>query len=165
MIKFAIVLILLGLLYQDLKYRAVYWIFYPVLLALMVLLALKSKGYELLIADTIMNITFLSSQLIFLIIYISIKRRRLTNITNDYLGWGDVLFLFVLTFYPSPANYFAFYLSSLILILISSISTARQKPRTIPLAGLQAGLFAIVLVLDNNNNFLNDNWIFNSITG
>ena len=77
---------LLFLFYQDLRYRAVYWLIFPVLLALLVGVTLgESLGREILISSSL-NLAFLMLQLMLLTIYFSMKNKKWVNITKNYLG-------------------------------------------------------------------------------
>lgn len=163
------ILILLNLAlicYQDMRYRAVYWICFPVLAIVMFILKYNQSGINNALSDATYGILFLALQMLILWGYFSIKNKTLVNLTNDYLGWGDVLFLLALPFYLSPVNYILFYLGSLIAVLLyilitKAISQKAQNPH-IPLAGLQAVLLLIVMTTDYFSSKLllyDDSWI------
>ena len=154
---------LLFLFYQDLRYRAVYWLIFPVLLALLVGVTLgESLGREILISSSL-NLAFLMLQLMLLTIYFSMKNKKWVNITKDYLGWGDILFLLTVAFFLSPMNYLFFYIGSLSLVLLFTLATiGNNNKHRIPLAGLQSLLFAALLLIDWNLSSLNlqsDEWL------
>lgn len=162
--------ILVGLafvFYQDMRYRAVYWICFPILAFLLFGLKYSLTGLENGITEAGYGLLFLLIQLLLLWIYFSAKNRKLVNITNDYLGWGDILFLIVITFYLSPGNYILFYVGSLILVLIYALfirySGERNSNKHIPLAGLQAILLALLMGIDyllNTFTLYSDGWIY-----
>jgi hypothetical protein len=118
---------------------------------------LKDAGYAL---------TFLSLQLLILSIYFSAKHKKLVNITREYLGWGDILFLLSLVFYLSPGNYVFFYIASLILVLFYVLLinlTSDEADKHIPLAGLQAALLGVAMIADfavGSFDLYNDDWIY-----
>ncbi|MFD2162280.1 hypothetical protein ACFSJU_07735 [Paradesertivirga mongoliensis] len=170
LIKTLLIAGLLFVFYQDLRYRAVYWVLFPALLGLLVLLGIQERDILDLTLSSTYNLAFLLLQLLVLFIYFSVKAGRFVNITSGYLGWGDVLFLLCIAFYLSPVNYLLFYILSLVLVLLGAllIYTFRHAQEIkIPLAGLQAILFASLLVTDWNLkilNITNDHWLLNYLS-
>lgn len=156
---------MLYLFYQDLRYRAVYWFVFPILFVLLSWYVLQLTAFDEVLINAAFNLGFFLMQLLLLSLYFSLKHKSLVNITRQFLGWGDVLFLVCITVCLSPGNYMVFYIGSLILIAIPALivnkSTSQQK---IPLAGLQALLFAGTLIADWCSPAINlnsDNWILN----
>jgi len=153
--------------YQDLEYRAVYWWCFPVLAVLMFTLKYKLSGLETTLNHAGYGITFFAFQLSILWAYFSIKNKEFVNLTNDYLGWGDILFLIAIAFYLSPGNYIVFYVASLIVVLLYTLivmwlSNKDRNPH-IPLAGLQAAILAILMLIDYTvPKFMlyDDSWLF-----
>ncbi len=153
--------------YQDLKYRAVYWFCFPVLAAIMFTLKFKLTGSLEALTQAAYGIAFLVVQLAILWIYFSLKKRSIINLTNDYLGWGDVLFLAAITCYLSPINFIIFYVVSLIAVLlytlIATLLSDKSRNPHIPLAGLQAALLAPLMVFDfvyPNLMLYDDTWLY-----
>lgn len=166
-LQIIVLLSLAFIFYQDMQYRAVYWICFPVLAILLFGLKYSLTGFLNGLTDAGYSLLFLLIQLFFLWIYFSIKNRGAINITNDYLGWGDILFLIVITFYFSPGNYVLFYIGSLILVLIYVVLTRgseeKKNSKHIPLAGLQAILLALLMVTDylfKAFTLYSDSWIY-----
>jgi len=162
-----VLLSLAFIFYQDMQYRAVYWICFLVLAILLFGLKYSLTGFLNGLTDVGYSLLFLLIQLFFLWIYLSVKNRGMINITNDYLGWGDILFLIVITFYLSPGNYVLFYIGSLILVLIYAVlrgySGGKKSNKHIPLAGLQAMLLAVLMVMDyllKAFALYSDSWIY-----
>jgi hypothetical protein len=163
--------ILLVILVQDLKSRAVYWILFPVLI--IVLLLLNYFQYRSLSAiwqPVLINMGFLLLQLILVSAYFSIKHGRWINITDSLLGLGDILFLLSVASYLSAVNFLFFYVVSLILILFGWLVWQPQtgkKDKTIPLAGMQALLFMLFLAAGWGLKLVDltqDTWLLNLIT-
>ncbi len=157
-------LILIG--YQDLRYRAVYWICFPVLGILLLFLKYIQVGAADSLRDLVFGLSFFALQLLLLWVYFSVKHRKLVNLTEAHLGWGDVLFLAVVPFYLSPVNYVFFYMGSLVLVLVyvagSKWLTKPANPQ-IPLAGLQALILGMVLILSiylPQVKLYNDGWFY-----
>jgi len=117
---YILVLIILSIIvYQDFKYKAVSWFLFPVLFVPPLYLGFVQVGWERLWMYFVTNFGFLLIQFLLLIIYLSIKNKKITILTKGYLGLGDILFLIVLCLFFSSVNYILFYLFSLIAILIA----------------------------------------------
>lgn len=147
----AILVVLCTIAYQDFKYRAVYWICFPLLAVLFCTYKILAGGLPGLLTDIMFTGGFLLLQLLILWLYFFIKYRKPVNLVNGYLGWGDILFLLAVCFYLSPVNYLVFYIVSLIVsigyaLIISLL--AKKEEMTIPLAGIQALLFVLVLAVE-----------------
>lgn len=150
---------------QDLKYRAVSIVAFPVLLISIICFAIWSNNSLTdLWNNAAFNMLFLILQYALLTIYFSIKHRQFINITKSYLGLGDVLFLVCCTGVFSPINFVVFYLlSTIVVILIHIVSQffVKINPK-IPLAGMQALTLIIVLVTFQffiNGNLYDDTWL------
>jgi hypothetical protein len=164
----AILLLLIFL--QDLRERAVYWIWFPVLTAGLLLIRLHhmadSHAWWGMVA---LNVALIAVQLLFLTIYFSWRRKQLTNITRGLLGWGDLLFLLSITVYFSAANFMFFYIASLTISLVVWILLkALQLVQTekIPLAGFQAILLLLFLAAEWWPHWIaldDDTWLLNLI--
>lgn len=167
LLQIVMILCLAFICYQDLLYRAVYWFCFPVLAAVMFMLKYNLSGLEEALAQAGYGLAFLIVQLAILWIYFSIKKKTFINLTNDYLGWGDVLFLAAIACYLSPANYVIFYVISLIAVLLYTLTAAllSDKARNphIPLAGLQAALLVLMMLIDYvSPKFMlyDDSWLY-----
>ena len=165
LIKGIIVSLLLFLFYQDMRYRAIYWVCFPLLLVLIIIL--QHTDINTLLLQGGINTGFLLLQLFILSLYFSLKQRRLVNITRQHLGWGDVLFLMMIAFYFSPLNYLVFYISSLLMVLIVILLIRlRTSELKIPLAGMQAFIFSAFLLTDWSSAYIDlasDTWILNML--
>lgn len=165
-LKIATLACLVFIWWQDLRYRAVYWVCFPILAVLLFMLKYKYTGLNPILVDAGYATSFLLTQLFVLWIYFSIKNKRIVNLTENYLGWGDILFLISIVFYLSPVNYVFFYVLSLILVLLYVIikaGLASKEDKHIPLAGLQAALLAIAMSIDWFTNYITlykDDWLY-----
>lgn len=167
LLQIVIMLCLAFICYQDLVYRAVYWVCFPILSIIMFMLKFNLSGWQEGLSHAGYGLAFLLIQLFILWIYFSVKNRKAINLTDEYLGWGDVLFLITIAFYLSPVNYIIFYVVSLIIVLLHTIigATLSSKERNphIPLAGLQAALLALVMLVDfisTKFKLYDDSWLF-----
>jgi len=146
-----IFMVLLGMLYQDLKYRAIYWWLFPILSLLLACRSLEAITLSGILKQALQSAIFLLLQFTALTVYLSFKERKLTNIFNGFFGLGDLLFLVSITFGFSFLNYILFYLSSLtLIILFTAILNNINKKSTekIPLAGYQALLAIVLMMID-----------------
>ena len=165
LLQILILVFLAFICYQDLLYRAVYWWCFPILAILMLMLKYHVSGMRQTLTDAGYGLLFLIAQLFILWIYFSAKHKKIISITDNYLGWGDVLFLIAIPFYLSPVNYVLFYIVSLILVLLYALTTAKivTNNKHIPLAGLQAALLGIVMIIDYVTPGLtlyDDGWLY-----
>lgn len=147
----AILLVLCTITYHDFMYRAVYWICFPLLALLFSVYKIKAVGFAGLFTDMMFTGGFLLVQLLVLWLYFYIKYRKSVNLTDGYLGWGDILFLLAVCFYLSPVNYIMFYVVSLIVSISYALiarSLVKNREQTIPLAGIQALLFVFLLIAE-----------------
>jgi hypothetical protein len=144
-------MVLLVVFVQDVLSRSVYWVCFPLLA--IVLLAYKLIHFQAVdvVEPALINVAFLAMQLLIVSAWFSLKRGKWINITSGLLGWGDILLLVCLACYLSVLNFLFFYVVSLILILVFWFFTqlkATNRDIHIPLAGLQALLFILVLSVD-----------------
>jgi hypothetical protein len=148
LINVFILLVLLLIFIQDIKYRFVYWILFPVLILLFITGAIIHHEAFLQIGTQFgFNVAFLLLQLLILSAYFSFKQKKLVNLTQTLLGWGDILFLVSVAFYFSFLNFLVFYIGSLTMVLIIwTISQSVSENKKIPLAGLQAMTLILFLV-------------------
>jgi hypothetical protein len=171
LIKIAIQILLTLMFIQDMRSRSVYWVLFPVLGLLFIVLSLQQHHlYTDLLQPTLINMGFLLLQFLLVSAYFSVKNSGWTNITASMLGWGDILFLLSIAFYLSVLNFLFFYIASLVIILLYWLSLrafSAKKNKHIPLAGLQALLFAVFLTTDwwiKPVNITSDDWLLRIIT-
>ena len=145
---FPIILILLLIAYQDFKERAVYvWIF-PVLSGLFLTKNFIEIPYSTYLFNTGINLGFCLIQYFVLTLYFSIKNKQLINIADQLIGWGDIVFALVLCVAFPPLTFFCYYLLSLIIAALIGLYFKSQN-KTIPLAGIQAIVLIIWIIIIN----------------
>jgi len=135
------------IIYQDLRLRMISWVLLPILFFLGIYTGMAGNGRDYLVEVLLINFMILGAQLLLLITYFSITRRRLVNLTGRYLGWGDILFLVAAMTLFSPVNFILYYTISLVVILAASaLYKVLLKPVkfTLPLAG---GLALTLMIL------------------
>ena len=164
-LQFIILLLLLVVAWQDFKFRAIYWWLFPLLICALALEKSLAVTTTDMIVDFAINVTFLTAQLLLLTLYFSIKQQKLVNIFKHLFGLGDLLFLVCIAAYFSIYSYIAYYLLSLLIVLLVTLvwnNIAHLKSLKIPLAGEQAMfLIGIKLVTYFNEQliFTSDTWL------
>ena len=166
-IQLLIILILLGIFIQDMKSRAVYWLWFPALVSLFLVCNLVARHipFTELGRNILYNACFIGLQLLVVNIYFSVKNRAWINISDGLLGLGDILLLISVAFYLSFLNYIFFYISSLVAVLICwpVVSLLFQKNnKQIPLAGLQSVILIVFLMFQfwsKKIDLTSDNWL------
>lgn len=119
--------------------------------------------------STIINVALLFFQFALLYLYVRIFKEA-DDLTDSYLGWGDILFLLALGPLFSPLNFVLFNLVCFISIALGYFIYTGLNPkgdRHIPLAGLVAIITAFsvsFLNLTNLHNAMYDNyWLINTL--
>lgn len=167
----SIIIILFGIIFQDFKSRSVYALWFPALIILFIInhLILKQSIND--IGETaLINLSFLGLQFLMVTVYFSLKQRSRINITEKYLGWGDILFLICITFYLSTFNFLLFYILSLFITLIAWIiwiKTTQSRDKRVPLAGFQAALLTLLIIADqlvNSIDLTSDIWLLSYLS-
>lgn len=138
------ILPLIPIIYEDFRYRAIHWIWLVILSVLAICLGSINTGFVL------TNLSFVLFQLVVLSLYFSIKNRELTNIVNQYLGIGDILYFIPLCLLFSPINFIGFFVTSLIISLTGALIWNVVKPgiqNNIPLAGCMSIVLIPILFM------------------
>lgn len=169
-VQIPIVLVLLLIFIQDITGRSVYWVLFLCLFVLFFILRLVQREPLAATGQSFaVNVLFFSLQLAVLSAYFSLKNRRWVNITDGLLGWGDILFLLAAAVYLSVLNFLFFYVAGLIAVLLVWAlhqALSKQKNNQVPLAGLQALFFIVILAADwwfKPFGLTGDAWLLNLI--
>lgn len=173
LLNFLIIACLWIVFMQDIRFRAVNWLFFPVLASLYVIHGLVNGIYlKEILFNTALNVAFLLMVFILVWLYISFRRRRFVHLPDKLIGWGDILFLLCICFYFSLLNFILFYITSLLIIIVLWTIWIKFRPRVadrhVPLAGLQALILSGFLMIDwlvKSIDLTNDNWLFFLIGG
>ncbi|MBI2269778.1 MAG: hypothetical protein HYU69_05400 [Bacteroidetes bacterium] len=164
---------LLILAYQDFKDRTVSSI---ALLILFILFSIQSILTNSLVQAGIyfgINLFIPFIQLAGLTLYAAIKNKRFVNIIDTQIGLGDILFFVLLCTVFSPANFFPFYIGSLLVAAILFFILKKLKlsdTNEVPLAGVMSVMLIIVITVKSITpaiDLYNDYWvlkIFNTKT-
>lgn len=155
-------MLLLIIIYQDFRYRAVSWVVIPLMFAAFAVNSILTTDVSTFLQSLVFNIGFIFIQLLAVTAYFCIKYGTFINITAKYIGWGDIWFLTVVASVFSPVNFIVFYVMSLLSILIIAITLRlinRNTATTIPLAGAMALILLMVVSVNSFNrgfDFQND---------
>ena len=168
--KILLILLLLFISFQDFKYKAVWWIAFPIGFILSVLLSYSEISLNDLVFNTLFNLLFIAFQLGVIMLFSWIKFKQFKNIFTHVFGLGDLLFLVMICSLFSPFNFVLFYVLSLAFSLIFYLILKILKiynDAKIPLAGLQSIFLVIAICIDffSKFNFYNDYQILEYILG
>lgn len=139
----ALVLLAIGLLVivvQDVQERAISWWTIPWVLVAGLWQAWTYPFWEW--RWLVVNLLFVGIQWLGVSLYFSMKHRRWVDVTQHYLGIGDVLFFVAITPLFSPLHFCCFFIGALLLILlgVGLYRLMGASLKTIPLAGAMSGL-------------------------
>jgi len=136
----SLLIALSALALEDFKHRTVRVFWFPIVLMLAICYAVYEIGFNALYMNTGVILLFLGVQTFFLLAYFIIKHRKWVDLTDQHIGWGDVLFLLVVVPLFSPFVYILFYVFSLLctILFVLGYQLLRNRMTFIPLAGIQA---------------------------
>ena len=137
-----------GIFVQDLKYRAIHWIW-------LAMLSFVSLQYSTLpFPLKFINIIIVLIQVLVVWIYFSWKSKGKIYLFRDYFGIGDLLFLCAICGFFTPKIFLSFLIISLLISLAPSlILKPKSDDQTVPLAGYMAAQLFVLMPA---------NWLFNS---
>ena len=141
-------IILAVIVYQDFKYFGISWILFPCVLISFISMVMINGNINTLLLNTGFNLGFLILLSGSVMLYVYIKEKGFKNISK-YIGSGDLLFLLMVSVLLSPVNFILFNLASFMIILLVSgtVRIFRKIPQRIPMAGFQALLLFIIILL------------------
>jgi hypothetical protein len=143
----ALVIVLMAVAIEDFKSRAVHVVWFPALFLLAIAYALQFINATALLDYLLISFVFLALQGLLLMSYFILKHKQWIDITQSYLGWGDILFIAAVLPLFNPLVFVLFYLGSLLVTIVFVLiyRWVVEKMVFIPLAGLQSiCLLAIV---------------------
>lgn len=147
-LQLLIIVGLVAIIYQDFRERAIniYWLaFTGILLSVDAILL---HPLALIIEFSSINIAILLFEIGFVWLYFTLRYRRRVNLTEEFLGWGDIFFLLVLTVSFHPILYVMFVLLSCLVALIAYglLAKVDKIERTIPFAAILAIGYLIIVI-------------------
>jgi len=145
-----LIVVLWIIAYQDLRYRSVSWILFPVLAALSFIVGIEALPITEILVYIGFNLTFVALNIAILYGYLFLRYKvTISEAFASYIGIGDLLFWVALVPLFSTINFIYLYLFSIVVsvvvILIVRIFPVSRKDVTVPLAGLQALFYSAIL--------------------
>lgn len=96
----------------------------------------------------IKNIGFVTINIVGLLLYYSIKEKKIINPIDSMIGLGDVLFFLSIAPLFNLKSYILFFITGMIFSLVIHLLVNRfKKQKTVPLAGYMAIMFVIFIGL------------------
>ena len=167
-LKIGFLIILVFILYQDLRFQAVSWIFFLLGFIFTIILSVKENFFSDLLFNISISTLFILFQLCIIYLFSWFKYKKRVNIFKSVFGLGDLLFLVMVMPLFSSLNFVVFFIASVVFSLLVYIVISWlkiYKKQRIPLAGLQSLFLLIVITLQifNKFSFYNDNVILDFI--
>lgn len=150
-IKFLICLVLLIIMIQDFRFRAVHWILFPVLLILLVTESLFVSKIDNYLDSISINLLVILLQGLILIGYYKLKGTHFINFIKDRIGMGDLLFVLVMAFAFSWSTFLLYYIAGLLFTLITWLAVRnliRLRSQLVPLAGMLALFMTLIMLAE-----------------
>lgn len=137
-----------GMVLQDFRHFAVHWIWLALLFIAFVSEGIMNIPFLELIRNSLLNLCFLAVLFGLLTLVFSVIKRKPVLLTNEMIGWGDLLFFAVLAFGFSPVNFIVIFNILMILVLLFSLLYKIFKPgiRHIPLAGAMSLILILLFI-------------------
>ncbi len=148
-LKLGLLVILLLIFYQDLRFQAVSWIFFLLGFLINSVLAVKSLSFPDILLNMVIILLFIFFQLAIIYLFSWVKFKKRINIFSSVFGLGDLLFLIMILPVFSPLNFILFFIVSLVFTLLVFVALKGfnlLKIKKVPLAGLQS-LFLFLVIL------------------
>lgn len=150
-IRILICLILLFIVIQDFRFRAVHWIMFPMLWILLIADGLFVTNEQDYISGTAINILIIIIQGMILYGFYQVQGKNLNFIITRIIGIGDVLFIFLMAFAFTWTSFMFYYIAGLLFALLAWIiirKINREETGLVPLAGLLAIYMIIIMLID-----------------
>jgi len=157
---------------RDFRLRVIEGYYYLLLAATVVFYAVLRAPAGMLVSNLLINGFLLLLLMAALWGYFKVRKGiSLQTLFMSMLGMGDLLFWVVTAPLFAPVHFIAWMIGSLCTILIAYgvwlvAGSRQQAPVTIPLAGMQAVLLGLLLILNQgvlNYNFFEDSFILSAI--
>jgi hypothetical protein len=143
MLLLAVILILVSILYQDFRYREIWWFTPPLLLIGGLIYKWETLNWQFFL----FNFLFISVLISFLVVYVRIRFKS-SNLFKDYFGLGDVLVLLAITpFFGFPYFIYFFTFSNLFSLIGYFIFSLFKAQKSIPYAGYISFCAIVFLIL------------------
>ncbi len=147
-ITILICIVLLIISVQDIRSREVdYWVFPALLIGSIVWLYFQGNAPRW--VGPLMNLGFVSVLFLSLVLYVSVKRRKLTNVFKADFALGDLLYLVCITPLFATRNMILYVILGMVFSLILHLIFKKKNGvDTVPLAGYLS-IFLIAVFVFN----------------
>jgi len=141
-IKVVVFIVLVSIIYQDLKDREVSWFLFPLLALPTSYLHYENISFVQFGMNVLINALMVS--LVLLILYLYIKIRNTHTFFNAF-GLGDLVMFYALCFSFASVSFVISFVFSILFSLVLSI-VVNKKSVKIPLAGYMALFFLFTFI-------------------
>ncbi len=149
-LKISIIIFLLVIFLQDIKFRAINVLLLVAVFLLSYFLVQEIHSHTLTV--TIKNTLFFLTTFLLLTVYMFIKNGKFENPFNSYFGLGDFLFYISVTPLFMLKEYVVFFIISMLFsIILQSLFKKQIKKESIPLAGFSSVLLIMILLFAEFN--------------
>jgi hypothetical protein len=143
LLKLLLLSVFFLILYQDCKYRKVFWFLYPIVGILVFLLHINFVPIYTALINAGINLLFTSTLLLVCYLYAAVKLKK--PLLNEVFGLGDLLFFISISFSFSIVSFFVLFVFSLIFsLLLHFVLKHKQIEITVPLAGYMSLFFGVI---------------------
>ncbi len=127
--------------YQDIRYRGIHWLAFPLLF-----LSALWWQQDVQWINLLYNLAFIGGLMLLLTLYLSLREQRFVAITKGYFSWGDILFLLAVIPLFSPADFMLFFTAgTFVSLIIHALTMLVRKQESVPYAGYMALFTALAL--------------------
>jgi len=150
-LKLLIIMTLTAIAFEDFRFRRVRLIFYLMLFVFVSVYRIRTEALESIFLFLCLNLTYLALLLFVCACYVNLKTGSFKGL-GGYIGVGDILFLIALAGWFELIQYILFNVISFVVALVTHTVFKRfsfyHDWATIPLAGIQAVCFFVVLAFN-----------------
>lgn len=142
------------ILWQDCNDRMVYWLLYPLIgLMGLILQFLVTQNIYIILIQSIINLILISTIILTLFVYTKIILKK--NFYNGTIGSGDLLLFFCLCFvFPADAFIILFPCSIITSLILHLFLKKKYRAYTsVPLAGYMSLFFALSFLISLCTDF------------
>lgn len=125
------IVILVSIIYQDFRYREIWWFTPPLLLVGGFFYKWQMMNWE----HFLFNFLFISILISFLVVYVRIRFKS-SHLFRDYFGLGDAFVLLAITpFFGFPYFIYFFTVSTIVSLIGYLVMSLFKAQKSIPYAG------------------------------
>lgn len=160
MIELTVILLLIGVAYEDYSSRLIHWWLFPLIATGLFGLSVIRGGLQTTLNDSLMNLGYLTLLLGTLVTMMAIRSGGFTQVLNSKIGWGDIWFLAASALGMSFSSFVLWVVIAAIGGLLVGVAMKILIRRAdIPWAGIMAVILIVVLTIEltTTNDLLNLN--------